>query len=123
MTLGLPFVCFAGGALRRGTMDGFEQLTREHGVRVETLYGVEGCSLLVGEIVGHNHVVSASRMNKAVVLFLSSVEKACEVIQSGIVIRGSLTPVLPLAGPSRKVILSNVPPFLSDEHTKTPDVF
>ena len=36
-------------------------------------------------------------------------------IQHGVVIRDSLMPVLPLSMPSRKILLSNVPPFLSDE--------
>ena len=71
--------------------------------------------MAVGEIVGHEHVLSGSRMNKAIVLFLSSVEKADVAIQHGVVIRDSLIPVLPLSMPSRKILLSNVPPFLSDE--------
>ncbi len=36
-------------------------------------------------------------------------------MQSGVVLNGSLVPVLPLSSPSKKVILSNVPPFIKDE--------
>lgn len=93
----------------------FESLTRRHGIKVDSDVSVEECSLAVGEVVGHEHVVSASRMNRAIVLFLSSVAKADEAIQTGVVIKDSLTPVLPLSSPSRKIILSNVPPFLKDE--------
>ena len=76
---------------------------------------VEECSLAIGEIVGHEHVLSGLRMNKAIVLFLSSVEKADLAIQHCVVIRDSLMPVHPLSRPSRKILLSNVGTFLSDE--------
>lgn len=107
---------FAGWPAPAGRTMDFESLTRRHGVKVDSDVSIEECSLAVGEVVGHDHVVSASRMNRAIVLFLSSVAKADEVIQRGVVIRDSLTPVLPMSSPSRKIILSNVPPFLKDEH-------
>ena len=88
-----------------------ECLTRSHGIRVESQVGVEECGLAIGDIVGHEHVLSGSRMNKAIVLFLSSVEKADLAIQHGVVIRDSLMPVHPLSRPSRKILLSNVPPL------------
>lgn len=106
-------VCWEACSPKR-TMD-FESLTRRHGIKVDSDVSVEECGLAVGEVVGHEHVVSASRMNRAIVLFLSSVAKADEAIQTGVVIKDSLTPVLPLSSPSRKIILSNVPPFLKDE--------
>ncbi|KAL6491371.1 hypothetical protein MHYP_G00017160 [Metynnis hypsauchen] len=49
-------------------------------------------------------------MNSAVVLFLKTVDLADGPVQSGVVIDGQLTPVLPLRTPSKKVILSNAPP-------------
>ena len=96
-------------------MGSSECLTRSHGIRVESQVGVEECGLAIGDIVGHEHVLSGSRMNKAIVLFLSSVGKADLAIQHGVVIRDSLMPVHPLSRPSRKILLSNVPPFLSDK--------
>lgn len=93
----------------------FDKLTRSHGVKVECAASVEECSLAIGEIVGHENVKSASRMNNAIVLFLGTVEKAREVIQSGVVINDTLRPVLPLSSPSKKIIISNVPPFIKDE--------
>lgn len=76
---------------------------------------VEECILAVGNVVGHECILAASRMNNAMVLFLNSVEKANEVVERGVVISGLFTPVLPLSTPARKVTLSNVPPFIKDE--------
>ena len=59
-------------------------------------------------------VLLASRTNNVIVLFLGTVEKTREVIEQGVVIRNTLTPVLPLTTPSKKVIISNVPPFIKD---------
>ncbi len=36
-------------------------------------------------------------------------------MERGVVIRGLFTPVLSLSTPARKVILSNIPPFIKDE--------
>ncbi|XP_028312833.1 uncharacterized protein LOC114469487 [Gouania willdenowi] len=95
---------------------GLERLTRRHGVKLCTGPGVsvEECSLAVGEVVGFGSVKSASRMNSAVVIFVESTEKANQLVESGVVIRGALTPVLPLGNPARKVLISNVPPFLKN---------
>ncbi|XP_056607628.1 N-terminal EF-hand calcium-binding protein 1 isoform X1 [Triplophysa dalaica] len=57
-------------------------------------------------------------MNNATVIFLKSVEKANELVEQGITVEGLFTPVLPLSMPSKKVTLSNVPPFISDEMLK-----
>uniref|UniRef100_G3NB31 CCHC-type domain-containing protein n=1 Tax=Gasterosteus aculeatus TaxID=69293 RepID=G3NB31_GASAC len=52
---------------------------------------------------------SAAWMKRAVVIFVDSVEKAREVVASGVVIRGAHVPVFPLA-----VTVANVPPFVPD---------
>ncbi|KAL7868467.1 hypothetical protein SRHO_G00098510 [Serrasalmus rhombeus] len=93
----------------------YESLTRRHWVKVVCRASVEECCLAAGTAVGHSNIVSASRMNSAVVLFLKSMDLANDLVQSGVVINGQLTPVLPLSTPSKKVILSNVPPFIKDE--------
>ncbi|KAL6112673.1 uncharacterized protein ACO6RY_11125 [Pungitius sinensis] len=54
-------------------------------------------------------------MNHAVVIFVDSVEKAHKVVASGVVVRGTLVPVLPLAEPAVRVTVSNVPPFVPDD--------
>lgn len=96
---------------------GFEQLTRRHGLKVpvgvECL--VEEVVLAVGEVVGHDSIRSASRMNGAVVLFLDKVEKVNDIVETGIVLKDRFVKIFPLVNPARKVLLSNVPPFISDE--------
>lgn len=72
----------------------------------------EECGLAVGQLVGYDSVKSASRMNSAVVIF---VEKVNQVVQSGVVIQGSFTPVLSLVSPARRIHISNVPPFIQSE--------
>ncbi len=90
-------------------------LTRRHAVKVASAVSVEDCCLAIGEAVGHGSILSASKMNNAAVIFLNTVEKANELFERGIVVDGLFTPVLPLSMPSKKVTLSNVPPFISDE--------
>ena len=48
-------------------------------------------------------------------MFLQTVDLANAIVESGIVVDGSFTPVLPLSTPSKKVIISNVPPFIKDD--------
>ncbi|KAL0149140.1 hypothetical protein M9458_055572, partial [Cirrhinus mrigala] len=90
-------------------------LTRRHAVKVVSAVGVEECCLAIGDVVGHESVLSAARMNSAMVVFLDSVDKANELVENGIVINGEFVPVLPLSTPAKKVTLSNVPPFISNE--------
>ena len=95
----------------------FTKLTRKHGVKIAAGFPctVEEIGLAVGEKVGHSSVKSAARMNSAVVIFLDRVEKVNRVIETGITVRDSFVTVLPLSQPATKVVLSNVPPFITDE--------
>lgn len=68
----------------------FENLTQRHGVKIDG-----GLCLAVGDLVSHENIVSALRMNNMIVLFLNTIEKANEIVQNGVVIKSSLTPVLP----------------------------
>ncbi|KAI2656615.1 Transposon TX1 uncharacterized 82 kDa protein [Labeo rohita] len=90
-------------------------LTRRHGVKIVSKASVEDCSLAVGEVVGCENVMSASRMNNAVVVFLRTTELTNILVESGVVIDSAFVPVLPLSLPSKKVILSNVPPFIKND--------
>ncbi|KAK3519527.1 hypothetical protein QTP70_034596 [Hemibagrus guttatus] len=92
-----------------------KRLTRRHGVRVVCAASVEDCCLAVGNVVGHENIVSASRMNSAIVVFLNDVDKVRKLTQNGIVINNEMILVSPLSSPAKKVMLSNVPPFISDE--------
>lgn len=95
----------------------FESISRRHGIKIVPLMNcsVEECSLAVGKAVGYESIMSASRMSSAVVIFLDSIEKVTSVVQSGVVIKDTFTPVIPLVQPARKVTLSNVPPFIKDD--------
>lgn len=93
----------------------FESLTRRHGVKVASAVSIEVCCLAAGEVVGFESILSAARMNSAIVIFLSSVEKANELVERGLVINDVFTAMLPLSMPSKRVILSNVPPFVKDD--------
>ncbi len=94
----------------------FEQLSRRHGIKLAPVVNcsVEDCSLAVGKAVGFDSM-SASRMNSAVVIFLDTIEKVNSVVQSGVIIQDTFTPVIPLVQPAKRIILSNVPPFIKDE--------
>ena len=92
----------------------FDSLTRQHAIKIATSTSVEECSLAIGEMVGHDKILSAARMNNAVVLFLEKVGLANEVVERGVVIDGVFTSVFPLSTPSKKVILSNIPPFIKE---------
>ena len=92
-------------------------LTRKHGLKICPGFAcsVEVCGLAVAEVVGAASVKSAARMNGSVVIFVDEVAKANAVIASGVVINDTFVPVMPLASPSKKVVLSNCPPFIRDE--------
>ena len=76
----------------------FEQLSRRHGIKLAPVMNcsVEDCSLAVGNAVGFNSIISASRMNSAVVIFLDTIENVNSVVQTGVVIQDTFTPVIPL---------------------------
>ncbi len=65
--------------------------------------------------MGHSCIKSAARMNSAVVIFLETVEKDDLIVERWVVIEEEYFQVFPLVNPARKVVLSNVPPFISDE--------
>lgn len=98
-------------------LSAFDKLSRRHGIKVlaETQCSVEQCSLAVADVVGCESIISASRMNSAVVLFLDSIDKVNLVVENGIVINDTFTSVMPLVQPAKRVTLSNVPPFIKDE--------
>ncbi|CAM4526962.1 unnamed protein product [Leuciscus chuanchicus] len=94
-----------------------DRLSRRHGIKLAPVnnVSVEQCVLAVGEAVGCDCILSASRMNNAVFVFLDTIEKVNSVVQNGVVIQDTFTPVMPLLQPVKKCILSNVPLFIKDE--------
>lgn len=95
----------------------FERLTRRHAIKLVPAVecSVEQAGLAVGKVVGYSSVKSASRMNGAIVIFLDDTDKVSKVVESGVVIGDTFTPVLPLVSPAKKVLISNAPPFIKNE--------
>ena len=91
------------------------RLTMKHGIKLSVPWScsVEDCSLAVGQAL--KSVKSAARMNGAVVIFLDSIEKMNLVVESGAMVNDMFVSVMPLATPVKKITISNVPLFITDE--------
>ena len=77
---------------------------------------VEDVLLAMCEVIGGGKKIrSASRMNKAIVFFLSETALVDKLIEEGLVIKDLFVQVLPLSSPAKRVVLSNVPPYFEDE--------
>lgn len=76
---------------------------------------VEDVLLAMGKVIGHDKIVSASRMNKAVVVFLEEEKLVNVLVESGIEMLDTFVQVTPLRSPATRVIISNAPPFIKNE--------
>lgn len=77
---------------------------------------VEDVLLAMCEVFGGGkNIKSASRMNKAIVVFLAETAMVDKLIEEGLVIMDSFVQVLPLSSPAKRVVLSNVPPYFENE--------
>lgn len=75
---------------------------------------VEEAGLAVGKLMGCSSINSASRMNGAIVIFLDT-DKVSKVVERGVVIGDTFTPVLLLlVSPAKKVMISNAPLFIKN---------
>lgn len=97
--------------------DGFASLTARHGCKClsDETVSVEDCLIAVSNAVGAQNILSASRMNKAVVIFLRQTSMVNDLVEHGLSVKDVFVPVLPLSNPSKKVVLSNVPPFIPND--------
>lgn len=97
--------------------DGFASLTARHGCKClsDETVSVEDCLIAVGRAVGAQNILSASRMNRAVVIFLRETSMVNDLVEHGLSVKDVFVPVLPLSNPSKKVVLSNVPPFIPND--------
>lgn len=89
-------------------------LSLRHGVRCvpEAGVSVEEVLVAIGEQVGYDNVVSASRMNKAVVVFLKERNLTSRLVESGIWVSGVYVVISPLVSQSSRITISNCPPFI-----------
>lgn len=69
-----------------------------HGIRCVPAQGVtvEDVLLAIGEKVGYESITSASRMNKAVVVFVEKEDIVNQLISDGIVVSGDFLIISPL---------------------------
>jgi len=97
--------------------DGFAALTARNGCKCipDDSITVEDCLTAVSSELGARNILSASRMNKAVVVFLKEESMVHHLVEVGLSVGDVFLPVLPLSSPSKKVTLSNVPPFISND--------
>lgn len=94
----------------------FSRLTLDHGCKCtpDDSMSIEDVLIAISEQVGGLNIKSASRMNRALVIFLKEVSMVDELLEKGLVVNDTFLPLLPLSNPSKKVVLSNVPPFIKE---------
>lgn len=98
--------------------DGFSCLSARHACKCmpsDELISIESVLVAIGREIGVQNIMSASRMNKAIVVFLKEIEMVSQLVECGLTVQDVFVPVLPLSNLSKKVMLSNVPPFISDK--------
>ncbi|XP_034003922.1 NACHT, LRR and PYD domains-containing protein 3-like [Trematomus bernacchii] len=107
------FPCLEAGMASFGA----PPVSLRHGVRLvaQAASTVEQVLLAVGDQVGHVNISYASRMNKAVVVFLKDQKYVTELIESGLMLNEEFIQVSPLATPSTRITVSGVPPFIPNE--------
>lgn len=108
---------FESGVVGMASNKEMPSLSIRHGVRVvpDPSVAVEEVLLAAGEQVGHENISYASRMNKAVVVFLKEERFVSQLIGTGIFLNDIFVHVSPLAVPSTRITVSGVPPFIPNE--------
>lgn len=98
--------------------DGFSNLSARHACKcmpTDESISIENVLVAIGREIGAQNIMSASRMNKAIVVFLKEIEMVSQLVECGLTVQDVFVPVLPLSNLSKKVMISNVPPFISDK--------
>ena len=76
----------------------------------------EDIVLSVGKIIGNQNVRAASKMNKKIVVFVSDEKFVHDVVSSGLTTEtGLLILASPMDTPSMRIVISNVPPFITND--------
>lgn len=86
------------------------------GVRIESDAStpVEEVLLAVGDVVGHENISDASRLNRGLLVFFTEERYVSALICSGVTLSGVYLQVSPLTVPTTRVTVSGVPPFILD---------
>ncbi len=91
--------------------DGFATLTARHGCKClsDVSITVEDCLAAISSEIGAPNILSESRMNKAVVVFVKEESMVHHLVEVGLSVGDVFLPVLPLTSPSKRVTLSMCP--------------
>ena len=96
----------------------YESLTRKNGVTVTPPDGVsvENVVMALGELVGIENVLAASKMSQRVMVFLSEERHVAQAVETGLSVPPDVfVNVSYLDTMAVKLTLSNIPPFFSSE--------
>ncbi len=63
---------------------------------------IESVLVAIGREIGAQNIMSASRMNKAIVVFLKEIEMVSQLVECGLTVQDVFVPVLPLSNLFRK---------------------
>ncbi|KAK3527747.1 hypothetical protein QTP86_002809, partial [Hemibagrus guttatus] len=107
---------FCDGAMASSPARAASSLTFRNGFRCvpDMNVSVEDVLLAAGEQIGFENIISASRMNKVLVVFLQSEGLVNSLVTSGIWVKDTNVHITPLSAPVTKVTISNVPTCVED---------
>lgn len=82
--------------------DGFASLMARNGCKClpDESITIEDCLTAISAEIGARNILSASRMNKAVVVFLKEESMVHHFVEAGLSVGDTFLPVLPLSSPS-----------------------
>ncbi len=97
--------------------NGFKILYDDN-VLISNVIGYEDYITACADEIGGQHILHTGRMPGGVVIFVKSVDIVERVCASGLMIQNVLHSVEPLVKPAIKMIISNCPPYISDDLLK-----
>jgi len=94
-----------------------ESLSLRNGCSCEPEPGVtvEDLLLVIGERIGFDNIVAASRVDKAIVVFLKSESLVNQLTVSALWVKETFVAVNVLSDSATKITITNVPPFVSND--------
>jgi hypothetical protein len=98
--------------------DPFWGLSREHGVQCKFIDNsvIDDYLMDVAEIVGPDNIIAASKCDRQAKVILKSEDLANLVTAHGLAINGHFLDVHQIGKPSTNLIISGVPPFVSNDN-------
>lgn len=88
--------------------DGFSNLSARDACKcmpADESISIENVLVAIGREIGAQNIMSASRMNKAIVVFLKEIEMVSHLVEFGLTVQDVFVPVLPLSNLSRRQAL------------------